>query len=107
MVFYVTMTPHSGIHLHHAPNHHLKALSGAQLTSNNDSDRPHRSQRRSFSSLQLMQLFRPYSWCLRTETMASMNVLVGKDLGAKLADSAGGSIDGSLVLVAHGQPSVP
>lgn len=104
MVFYVTMTPHSGIHLHHAPNHHLKALSGAQSISNNDSDRPYRSQRRSFSS---MQLFRPYSWCLRTETMASMNVLVDKDLGAKLADSAGGSIDGSLVLVAHGQPSIP
>lgn len=36
-----------------------------------------------------------------------MNVLVDKDLGAKLADSAGGSIDGSLVLVAHGQPSIP
>lgn len=35
-----------------------------------------------------------------------MNVLMDKDLGAKLADFAGGSIDGSPVLVAHGQPSI-
>lgn len=46
-----------------------------------------------------MQLSRPHSWCLKTGTMASMNVLVDKDLRAKLADFAGGQSTARLFLL--------